>query len=478
MGVSAAPLSNGYNMVGTTALTPTFSASTKLGASVKSYTFTVEGKSYSTAPYTSAALTQGGWQTVTGTVTDTRGFTATVSERIWVMAAMPSLSVSGSTYLDRAIGCNFTPANKDAYSRLILARKSGDGFVDFKTIDVGQKPSNTTESVTIGTDELVSIYEAFPNTADVPLRIRLLTYQDAYSTKIEETAQDITLKIPENDDTKPRITSIEKAGHPTLLGNSGLFVKGKNGVRVTASGEGRYKSSIASIWWKVGESEFGNGDPSGIFAEYGTIPIIVYVLDTRGFQNSTTENITVSDYTKPLLVAADGKSNILADRVSDGDKDYLYIAAKRTFSSLGGYNACVLKCRKKQYRQAWETTYTVLIAGTSITDNYDQKTDIELSRDSTYTIELSVTDDFGESDVYTIGVATEEVYMDRSGSRKSIAFGGHVTEDNAFEVYQKAFFRAGMYFDDLDSGKRYRVKIGTDGNIRAVEEKTTFNLRR
>ena len=479
MSIAPTELSNGHNMVGTTALTPTFSASAKLGASVRSYIFTVEGKSYSTAPYTSAVLTQGGWQTVTGTVTDSRGFTTTVSERIWVMSNMPSLSLSGNTYLDKGINCNITPANKDAYSRLVFVRKNGDTYTDFKTVDVGQKVSNHTQKIMFEAMELTGIYNEYPDTTEVPLTVRLLTYTDAYHTKIEESSQNITLTIPENEDTKPQITSIVTEGHPILLSDASLFVKSKNGVKVTAQGTGKYNADIASIKWKIADSEYDNGEPSALFSTYGMIPVIAYVTDTRGFTNTKISNISVYDYTKPLLTAVEGKSNIIVEREKsqETNKDYLYIAVKRNYTKLNGYNKCVLRYRKKQYQKQWEDSYTELLGRTQSIDIYDEITHVELAPDSTYTIELSLIDDLGETDTYTIGVATEAVYMDRSGTRNSIAFGGHVTENNAFEVYNAAYFRGGIFLDDLSTGTRYRVKIA-NGNLVVTEEKNTFSLRR
>ena len=97
--------------------------------------------------------------------------------------------------------------------------------------------------------------------------------------------------------------------------------------------------------------------------------------------------------------------------------------------------------------------------------------DADLDRQTIYYIEISVIDDFGAEDTYETYLTTEGVYMDRSGSRNSIAFGGHVTEDNAMEVYWTAYFRNGLFFDDLENKVRYRVKIGTDGILRAVPDK-------
>lgn len=469
--VSPTKTVNGYNFIGSTALQASIAGSAQCGASVSSYSFVVEGKTYSTAPYTSAVLTQGGWQTVTGTVTDSRGFTASVTQRIWVMAAMPSLDVTGG-YLNEAISCNITPANKDAYSRLVLSRKVGSSYEDVKTVDVEPiSESNRTEAVSLTGNELTGTYEKFPNTVDAPIRVRLLTYTDAYVTQIEENVKELTLKIPDNADTKPSITNISTVGSPALLNQSELYVKGKNGVKPTVTAGGKYKASIAKITWTVDGKTYDHGGASDFLTSFGTLAIKVTATDTRGFSNSATKNISVSDYTKPLLGAADGKSKIIIDRSTDGSIDYLYIAAKRNYTKLGGYNKSSMSFRAKPYKGEWGGSNTILAEGAT-SDVYDQRTGYELNKELSYTVEITLTDSLGEKDIFTGGVATEAVFMDRAGSRGSIAFGGHVQADNAFEVYQDAYFHGGVVMYD-EQNTAYILKI-ENGNLTITPAPNTY----
>lgn len=473
--VSPTATNNGYNMVGVTALQASIGGTAQCGASVKSYNFTVEGKTYTTAPYTSAALTQGGWQTVTGTVEDSRGFTASVSKKIWVMANMPTLDVTGG-YLNEAINCNITPANKDAYSRLVLYRKVGSSYEDIKTVDVGTKAVNSTQVVTLTSGELAGTYEKYPDTINVPIRVKLLTYNDAYTTQIEENTKEITLKIPDNADTKPSITNIATLAVPTLLNQSELYIKGKNGVKPTVTAVGKYKANIAKITWTVNEKAYNHGETSDAITSFGTLPIVVTATDTRGITNSATKTISVNDYTKPLLSAVDGRNKIIIERRTEGNVDFLYIAAKRNYTKLNG-NKCSMSFRVKPYKGEWGSNNTIISEGTT-SDAYDQSTGYELNKELTYTIEITLVDSLNEKDVFVGGVATEAVFMDRAGSRGSIAFGGHVTEDNAFEVYQDAYFRGALVIDDVDSGKRYRITVSEDGTLKATLDNSTFNLRR
>lgn len=62
-----------------------FSGEGKYGATIKSYSMEVEGQTYS-SPYISAILSKSGEINVVGTVTDSRGFTTTQSQKINVIA--------------------------------------------------------------------------------------------------------------------------------------------------------------------------------------------------------------------------------------------------------------------------------------------------------------------------------------------------------------------------------------------------------
>ena len=92
---------DGLYVQGKSKVKATFAGKGKYGASIKSYSMKVEGKSYgSSASYTSGYLTEYGTITVQVTATDSRGFTNTVNKSIFVMAytapkVMPHSGESG-----------------------------------------------------------------------------------------------------------------------------------------------------------------------------------------------------------------------------------------------------------------------------------------------------------------------------------------------------------------------------------------------
>lgn len=78
---------SGLYIQGKTAVSADFSGSSaKYGAAISECSLTVEGKTVSEAPYTSGILSRSGDITVTGTVKDSRGFTAAIADTISVYA--------------------------------------------------------------------------------------------------------------------------------------------------------------------------------------------------------------------------------------------------------------------------------------------------------------------------------------------------------------------------------------------------------
>ena len=102
--IAVAPVSalsapfNALYIQGRTQAKITHTASGKFGATIKQYSAAVEGKAYSGKTATSDALQTPGVLTITGTATDSRGFSTTAAKTVTVLAYnTPSVVRNGST---------------------------------------------------------------------------------------------------------------------------------------------------------------------------------------------------------------------------------------------------------------------------------------------------------------------------------------------------------------------------------------------
>lgn len=111
--VSALPAPfNALYIQGRTQAKITHTASGKFGATIKQYSASVEGKAYSGKTVTSDTLQTPGVLTITGTATDSRGFSTTASKTVTVLAYnTPSVVRNGNT------------------GRFVCARSTSDGTI-------------------------------------------------------------------------------------------------------------------------------------------------------------------------------------------------------------------------------------------------------------------------------------------------------------------------------------------------------------
>lgn len=491
------PLQNGYIMKNISCVQASFSGSAKLGASISSYTLTVEGKNYG-SPYKSDPLTTGGRITVKGTITDTRGFTASVTKEIVALDNMPALNSFEGGDLDKGLKFNFTPPNNIYTSNVLLEANPGTGYVTVQEQNLGTASGATPKDLTIS--NLASLYEKFPTSASVPLRLTLRTYTETGSKMEEEYSKEIVAKIPDSEDTKPTISAITVRGDPEMLNDNALVIKTKNGVNVAISCAGRYKASASAVW-KMKGGAYANNATSPIAQEAGNIPITIEVTDSRGFVRTASATVTVQDYWEPRVAPVGNVVTVTrAKKVEkeDGtfewktadDGEFMYIEAAKDFAPVNGKNKCALKYRLRSSSEDFKGEPTLLLDGNSASNQYTgfRTTDADyVNKQGLYYLELSVTDSFLATGTLIKPIAPERAFMDRSGSKNSIAFGGHVTESDSFQVFWAARFYNGVVIEPLEEGaalvltsnggKRFIVTVDDNGALSTMEAPQTFLFR-
>lgn len=302
----------------------------------------------------------------------------------------------------------------------------------------------------------------------------------------QDKATGVQYSINSNELTRPSITDVKYSPSQRLL-DSDIYVKGRNGITVSSmDATGKYGATVVAKKWQVEGIAYSVENTSAALKSYGQIPITFTVTDSRGFSVSRTEYITVYDYYKPYISPTIENDRVIAERtdtsgeIVDGGAN-LRVAAGKRYATVGGLNKCSLKYRIKAANEEW-TVYNYVLEEDSALNDYSDNLPITLDTHKLYKLELVVIDRFGEGESMMFDLLTDEVYMYRSGTRKSIAFGGHVTKDNAFEVYWGAHFYGGVVIDPIDgtsgivissstpeSNKKFLLTINDSGTISATE---------
>lgn len=434
-------------------------ARAKYGATITKYWFSVQDETQEGTQdtFTSDYLDTSGTVSVQGLITDSRGRTTVwapinINVLDYRTPTLDSLTCNTS-YFNGTITYKYTPACSAFYSRCVISL----GDTTIKTISHGKKAlEQQTATVTFSASELSTIYNKLPNSTEGKLRFTFRAYSDsAYSNKIgADSYKEITLSIPEIDDTKPTATMTLAPVTPLYAPLNALYIKGKSQVKATLSeGAGKYGASIVSYKVSIGGKTENSPYTSDYLTSSGDVTVTGTVTDSRGFSRTYTSTITVMDYAAPRILPASGEDEVIAARCDEAGNlnangIYLRIKAKREYSRLEQKNLCQIQYR---YRAdgATFTAWTTILAADASSDEVDTGAILgTLDVTSSYFVQVRALDYVGEAASTSITISTEKVYWHRAGSRGSFAFGKYAEEDNTFDIAEDktAIFRGEVRF--------------------------------
>ena len=299
--IAVAPVSalsapfNALYIQGRTQAKITHTASGKFGATINQYSSSVEGKAYSGETATSDALQTPGVLTITGTATDSRGFSTTASKTVTVLAYnTPSVVRNGST------------------GRFVCARATSDGTIS--------------EDGTALYVECSKSFSSLANNNKCTLRLRYAAEGGSWSSWItllaESAGNDYASVVPGVTLSVSvvytiEIQAVDKLGESGSVGSriptSEMTLHlGENGKAV---GIGRYASESGENRLDVAwDAHFEKGLQVSGAADLGKTPPKVAVLDNAGWVYYRTPAELRADLGYGDYVLEQGTSGIWAYR--------------------------------------------------------------------------------------------------------------------------------------------------------------------
>ena len=286
------------------------------------------------------------------------------------------------------------------------------------------------------------------------MTVSLQSYSDKACTNLMGS-DGVSLKVtvPDNAKTKPKVTSFTFEPINDGLPNSKfapLFIQGKSKFKGTIAAETQYGAGIDSFRFKYGglTTETNNTVyTSEVLPTAGTFKVEGAAIDTRGYAGYSDEYLmTVLEYSKPTLAPASGETTIVCRRCdeqgnADDTKTNLRIKVKRNYSKvISGetqYNFCTVKYRYKRETAASFSGYVTLLAGSDLsTDTVDTVIkDVIFAADTAYIVEITASDDIGETDVWEVTIPTEEVTIDCPDGGKHVGLLSYVPDGAAPGIY-------------------------------------------
>ena len=273
----------------------------------------------------------------------------------------------------------------------------------------------------------LTVAEQLPKAAKGSMKVTLYTYSDTAGKKQigEADSKTFTVTVPNNSDTKPSINLELSAFHSLGEDFEGLYIKERSKVSVSSyNALGKYGATIASYEFYVAGKKCASSVTSDYLMSAGTIKVKGRVTDTRGYTSEMEKNITVIDYSPPVVLpATNDKAIVCARCYADGtlaeDGTYLRIIAKRSYSKVMSdgeqYNFCTMRYR---YRPEGTNTYSswrVLLDGEDTEADTVDSGAIEgvvSSTETTYFVQVSVVDELKGTDAVQFTVPTDFVTID------------------------------------------------------------------
>lgn len=271
--------------------------------------------------------------------------------------------------------------------------------------------------------------------------------------------KDKKFTVTENSATRPAVSvaiTLDNGLLPSKFAD--LYVQGKSKVNVALSAEGQNGASIRSYAATVeGKAYEYQNFTSDAIQNAGTVKIVGYARDSRGFTGSAERTIDVIEYSKPLVIPIGGENAIQCYR-SDvngnrtGDGEILWIKAKRFFYSVGGKNTCALQYRIKSASGAWQEDWRDLLSNTDTTTdefNEEPRDARALDLEEAYTVQIRAIDDIGEYDIKTFDIPTRDVALHLGKGGKNVTVGGYCdyAEERTFHSVWKAIFDEDVVID-------------------------------
>ena len=308
-----------------------------------------------------------------------------------------------------------------------------------------------------------------------PIRVGLYTNVNG---TIYHDFKDKTFTMKENEATKPVVSlnvALNNGSLPSVF--AGMYIQGKSRLQVDISAQGKYSADILSRYATIGGVVYNSYSfLSNVLSKSGTVDVIGYAKDSRQFTGSKKQQITVVEYSKPLVIPLGSETAILCYR-SDGNgkrmgnSTSLWIKAKRSYHSLSNKNQCALQWRRKLVNDAWDSgneehKWRDLISKTTTTTNeYNALlADVVFEKTKSYTVQIMAIDDIGESDVKTFEIPTEDVALHLGKGGKNVSVGTYCdySEDYTFYSEWKAIFDKDVYIKGMKVFNHV-VEEGTNG---------------
>lgn len=302
-------------------------------------------------------------------------------------------------------------------------------------------PAGTSTYTYTGYTIPLTVANQLPNSTSGTMTVYLYTYNG--STQIGSTTSDtFVVTIPESVRPKVKSLSVTLVNSNSVIDGWGIAVTGYTKLKITATAEGSYGSTISSFKitgiyneTKIGTSLSYTGD---VVSWEGDRSIIVAVKDSRGRSSNSYESDTITFYKYY-------EPKIISFKVSRNSTQVTAIA-DWSYASMNGNNVVTaILYYKKTSDTSW-TKYGTLPKHERITLT------TEFDETASYNFKVVTTDSLSGSAQEEAFISTVAVTMDFRSGGKGIGI-GKIAESDNLEIAFDTIFIGDVYIQADDGTK-------------------------
>lgn len=381
------------------------------------------------------------------------GATAETSDSV-TLAAIPraskvsDLKSSDGTF-DGEVSYLLTPSSGVLNNRQIVSFNGERLF----SSDLGRFSSP--QRIVIHFDDYLDyIYSSITDATKVNISVTLETYNDVAVIGTESTSAEVL--IPENESTRPEITSAEIfPQYNPGVDFGGAYVNGKTTVGYTAEATAKHGAFISRY------------EITGDYLYVGERTVELRAVDSRGMRSLPQKfTVKVYDYRVPIIVSHSGETEVLCYRcdengnVSDKGAD-CYLEFGQLFSDIPG-NVCKVKYRLRGEGEPWGG-YTLLTSAGK--DYAGVVRNVFPNPTKAYHIQLQIIDSGNEFTTKTFPIAADWIDYQYNGQLKSWSFGEACPagREKAMSYGLKTYFDKGV--SPIAFAEDAEIYIATDENL-------------
>lgn len=374
------------NASGTYNFTHNFSANTT--TKIYTRTFTVKHSSDGTGSVTAKATFN--TEVSSGTVTATKTITLTK------ISTASTFSVSGPMTFASQLVFTINRQNT-SFTHLVQVTMGGS-----KVYEQGSVATTCTWSI----PDSLSPSDASSREATATVT----TYNGG--TIIGSTTQKFSIYV--SDQNQPAINSVTIIDNMGYYDDYGVYLTNKSDFSISINATAYSNASITKYWVRVGDGENTENHLNvvdiGSISLSGYITLTIGVEDSRGRRSTTTRNITLTKPTAPRLTVYAFRTTSSSSNVENDEGNYIriHVTGSTTRPGTKGTNNGTVAVKYKLQTSSSYTTLSSANRGSS----WDFYTYFSGSASNVYDIQVTCTDQIGQSSTKTYTIGTAEPILD------------------------------------------------------------------